>query len=169
MTTLYFFLIIVARKCEHPAQLREASILLYYGGKTIRAKAVTTDEQYRLIMECRASGMTDYQWCMAHNIKPGTFYNWVKRLRQSGSMDIPVHAGNKEPARQDIVEIHLGQPSAAVPASGMLSDASAGISPISSQSPVLELAMAGAVLRIPQGTDPAFLEQVLFILKGLPC
>ena len=52
----------------------------------MRAKAVTTDEQYRLIMECRASGMTDYQWCMAHNIKPGTFYNWVRRLRQSGNM-----------------------------------------------------------------------------------
>ena len=135
----------------------------------MRAKAVTTDEQYRLIMECRASGMTDYQWCIAHNIKPGTFYNWVKRLRQSGSMDIPAPAGNKEPARQDIVEIHLDQPSATVPASGMLSDAFTGTSPISSQPPMLELAMAGAVLRIPQGTDPSLLEQVLFILKGLPC
>lgn len=55
----------------------------------MRAKAVTADEQYRLIMECRASGMTDYQWCMANNIKPGTFYNWVRRLRQSGDMEIP--------------------------------------------------------------------------------
>ena len=135
----------------------------------MRAKAVTADEQYRLITECRASGMTDYQWCIAHNIKPGTFYNWVKRLRQSGNIDIPVPAGNKEFAKQDIVEIHSGQPSAAVPASGMLSDAFTGTSPISSQSPVLELSMAGAVLRIPQGTDPALLEQVLFILKGLPC
>ena len=89
----------------------------------MRAKAVTADEQYRLIMECRASGMTDYQWCIAHNIKPGTFYNWVKRLRQGGNADIPASAGNKEPARQDIVEIHLGQPSVAMPASGMLSDA----------------------------------------------
>lgn len=84
-------------------------------------------------------------------------------------MDIPAPAGNREPARQDIVEIHLGQPSAAVPASGMLSDVSTGTSPISSQPLVLELAMAGTVLRIPQGTAPALLEQVLFILKGLPC
>ena len=80
----------------------------------MRAKAVTADEQYRLIMECRASGMTDYQWCMAHNIKPGTFYNWVRRLRQSGNMEIPSPAGNQDSARQDIVEIHLRQPSAAV-------------------------------------------------------
>ena len=54
----------------------------------MRVKAVTADGQYRLIMECRASGMTDYQWCMASNIKPGTFYNWVRRLRQSGNMDV---------------------------------------------------------------------------------
>lgn len=135
----------------------------------MRAKPVTADEQYRLIMECRASGMTDYQWCVEHNIKPGTFYNWVKRLRQSGNADIPAPAGNKAPDRQDIVEIHLGQPSAAMPGSGMLSDAFTGISPVPSQPPVLELSMAGTTLRIPQGTDPALLEQVLFILKGMSC
>lgn len=44
----------------------------------------------------------------------------------------------------------------------MLSDAFTGTSPISSQPPVLELAMAGAVVRIPQGTDPGLLKQVLF-------
>ena len=135
----------------------------------MRAKAVAAEEQYRLIMECRASGMTDYQWCLEHNIKPGTFYNWVKRLRQSGNINIPAPSGNKEPARQDIVEIHLRQPSAAMPASEMLSDAFTGTSPIPGQPPVLELSMAGATLRIPRGTDPALLEQVLFILKGLPC
>ena len=135
----------------------------------MRAKAVTAEEQYRLIMECRASGMTDYQWCVEHNIKPGTFYNWVKRLRQSGNVDIPASAGNKEPAKQDIVEIHLRQPSVAVPASGMLSDAFTGTSQVPGQPPMLELSIAGATLRIPQGTDPALLEQVLFILKGMPC
>lgn len=135
----------------------------------MRAKAVTAEEQYRLIMECRASGMTDYQGCVEHNIKPGTFYNWVKRLRQNGNVDIPAPAENKESARQDIVEIHLRQPSVAMPESGMLSDAFTGTSQVSSQLPMLELSMAGATLRIPKGTDPALLEQVFFILKGLPC
>lgn len=106
---------------------------------------------------------------MAHNIKPGTFYNWVRRLRRSGSMEIPVPPGNQEPARTDIVEIHFRQPSAAVPGSEMLSDTFTGTSPISGQPPLLELAMAGAVLQIPKGTDPGLLEQVFFILKGLPC
>ena len=42
----------------------------------------TADEQYQLIMECCSSGLSDYQWCTEHNINPGTFYNWVKRLRK---------------------------------------------------------------------------------------
>lgn len=50
----------------------------------MRSKKIPAEERYRLIMECRQSGLTDYQWCVEHDIKPGTFYNWVKRLRQKG-------------------------------------------------------------------------------------
>ena len=135
----------------------------------MRAKAVTADEQYRLIMECRASGLSDYQWCVEHDIKPGTFYNWVKRLRQKGGVDIPSPAQNMKPARQDIVEIRFGQPSAAVPESGVISDTSTGAFPPSSVHPILEVAMLGAAIRIPQGTDPAFLKQVIQALKETLC
>ena len=54
----------------------------------------TADEQYRLIMECRSSGLSDFQWCNEHGIKPGTFYNWVKRLRKKSCYDIPPATGN---------------------------------------------------------------------------
>lgn len=47
----------------------------------MRSKKMPAEEQYRLIMECRQSGLTDHQWCVEHDIKPGTFDNWVKRLR----------------------------------------------------------------------------------------
>ena len=59
----------------------DASILLYpiYGGVLMRSKRIPAEKQYRLIMECRQSGLTDHQWCVEHNIKPGTFYNWVKK------------------------------------------------------------------------------------------
>ena len=91
-------------------QRRDKAIFFHHNGShEMRTKAVTTDEQYRLIMECRASGMTDYQWCMAHNIKPGTFYNWIRRLRQNGNMDIPASAKNREPARQDIMDRYWEQ------------------------------------------------------------
>ena len=49
------------------------------------AKRISSDEQFRLTMECRQSGLSDYQWCQTNEINPGTFYNWVspeiKRLQ----------------------------------------------------------------------------------------
>ena len=71
-------------------------IILMEDEKTMQAKPVAADEQYCLIMECRSSGLTDYQWFLENKIKPGTFYNWVKRLRQKGCSDIPA-AGNGSP------------------------------------------------------------------------
>lgn len=44
------------------------------------SKRIFKDEQIRLIMECRQSGLTDYQWCEQNDIHPGNFYNWVSKL-----------------------------------------------------------------------------------------
>ncbi len=69
-------------KCERFTITMEVSCM-----KTQRR---TADEQYQLIMECRSSGLSDYQWCTEHNINPGTFYNWVKRLRKKLVMIPPL-------------------------------------------------------------------------------
>lgn len=44
------------------------------------SKRVCKDDQIRLIMECRQSGLSDYQWCKQNDIHPGNFYNGVSRL-----------------------------------------------------------------------------------------
>ena len=86
----------------------DASILLYssYGGVLMRSKRIPAEEQYRLIMECRQSGLTDHQWCVEHDIKPGTFYNWVKRLRQKGCVDLPASTGSTYCKRYSGVRPH---------------------------------------------------------------
>ena len=68
----------------------------------MRSKRIPAEEQYRLIMECRQSGLTDHQWCVEHDIKPGTFYNWVKRLRQKGCMDLPASTGRSHSAPEKL-------------------------------------------------------------------
>lgn len=77
----------IARKREHfalPSAL-EASVLLYLQGAIIMsANVVRKPEQIRLITECRRSGLSDYQWCRKQVINPGTFYNWVSKLRKAG-------------------------------------------------------------------------------------
>ena len=131
----------------------------------MRAPRISADEQFRLIMECRASGLTDHEWCLQNDINPGTFYNCVKRLRQKGCTGIPDAQKGHVPHRQEIVKIEITPPGinesliSTVPDQNNL--------PI--QNGIMELSIAGAVLQIPNGTDPVLLRQTLHILKELSC
>lgn len=75
----------------------------------MRAPRVPVEEQYRLIMECRKSGLSDHQWCLNNDINPGTFYNWVKRLRKNGCGDIPEknQLSTYEHSHQEVVKIEM--------------------------------------------------------------
>lgn len=133
----------------------------------MRATRIPADEQYRLIMECRTSGLTDHEWCLQHDIKPGTFYNWVKRLRKAGCHELPDATNHHHPPhQQDVVKIELASPDKAT---GNLIPSFQG--PGSCQVPdaAMELSIAGTVLRIPNGTDPVLLRQTLLILRDLSC
>lgn len=70
--------------------------------------AVRKPEQIRLIMECRRSGLSDYQWCQQQGIKPGTFYNWVSKLRKAG-YTIPDSESKSSglSVRQEVVKLDL--------------------------------------------------------------
>lgn len=69
----------IVRKHEHftlPPTL-ETSVLLYLQGAVImNPNCVRKPEQIKLIMKCRQSGLSDYQWCRKRGIHPGTFYKW---------------------------------------------------------------------------------------------
>lgn len=149
------------------------SILLdsIYGGLLMRSKRIPAEEQYRLIMECRQSGLTDHQWCVEHDIKPGTFYNWVKRLRQKDCMDLPASTGRSHsaPESQEVVRVDFHdtdtpsykQPLNMIPASTERNN-------ISVAEP-MRLSVGSFLLTIPNGTDPKLLAQTLRIMKELEC
>ncbi|NSG14261.1 transposase [Blautia producta] len=149
------------------------SILLdsIYGGLLMRSKRIPAEEQYRLIMECRQSGLTDHQWCVEHDIKPGTFYNWVKRLRQKGCMDLPASTGRSHsaPESQEVVRVDFHdtdtpsyeQPLNMIPASTERNNISVA--------ELMRLSVGSFLLTIPNGTDPKLLAQTLRIMKELEC
>lgn len=74
----------------------------------MQKRIVRKDEQIKLIMECRQSGLSDYQWCQRQGINAGTFYNWVSKLRKSG-YTIPDSNSKPEGAAvvQDVVKVDL--------------------------------------------------------------
>lgn len=54
---------------------KNASTLLQLWRIIMRVRRRTEQEQYDIIKECRKSGFSDHQWCLEHDINPGTFYN----------------------------------------------------------------------------------------------
>ena len=117
----------------------------------------TADEQYQLIMECRSSGLSDYQWCTEHNINPGTFYNWVKRLRKNGCGDIPEknQLSTYEQSHQEVVKIEMN--SISVPTDMNKNTDTAA----------MELMIGNMNLRISNETDPLLLAKTIQILAEL--
>ena len=121
----------------------------------MRLPRVPVEEQDRLIMECRQSGLSDHQWCLNNDINPGTFYNWVKRLRQNSCRDIPERnqLADQKVVQQEVVKIEMN---AATPIDFV------GTS-------TMELAIGNLKLCIPNGTDPMLLAQTIKILTEYAC
>ena len=46
------------------------------------------DEIYKIVMDCRTSGLSDFQWCKANGVNPSSLYRWVEKLKSLGN-DIP--------------------------------------------------------------------------------
>ena len=133
----------------------------------MRAKRRTEQEQYDMIMECRQSGLSDHQWCLEHDINPGTFYNWVRRFRKQ-ACEFPAPAGkdrfqavHQEVVKMEIIPDHpsdfFEQPS--------MEDSVEITKPVAA----MVLQIGKAVLRISNQTDPRLLEQTLKLLGAFSC
>ena len=133
----------------------------------MRAKRRMEQEQYDMIMECRQSGLSDHQWCLEHDINPGTFYNWVRRFRKQ-ACEFPAPAGkdrfqavHQEVVKMEIIPDHpsdfFEQPS--------MEDSVEITKPVAA----MELQIGKAVLRISNQTDPRLLEQTLKLLGAFSC
>lgn len=137
----------------------------------MRAKPIPMEEQYKLVLECRQSGLSDYHWCLEHDIKPGTFYNWVKRLRKAGTYMIPAPAGRDTYTampRQDIVKVELVEESVKIPRQGY--PAGSDTEHTDRFHPSMELHISSASVFVANDMDPVLLAQTIQMLKeALPC
>lgn len=158
------FCSITDARCERFTTLMEVRIM--------SAPRIPASEQYRLVMECRQSGLSDHQWCLEHGIKPGTFYNWIKRLKQKGVTEIPAPAGRDgyQPSpKQEVVRIDFKQEPVIYsdfPDREVQSPAAVHSEKLH---PTMELSLDGAFVRITNDVDPNLLLRTLRILKGFSC
>lgn len=130
----------------------------------MKANSVSRDKQYELIKECRSSGLSDKAWCLAHDINPGTFYNWVKRLKQLNYRDIPdsINAKDQNPIHQDVVKVDIipdftRGPQSISPANDTQPN---GINPLT-QAPTIEVSCKAFHMRFANNADPALVSMII--------
>lgn len=133
----------------------------------MRRPRTSPAEQYRLVMDCRKSGLSDARWCEENGIQASTFYNWVSRLRKKGC-EIPAPANKEEflpLPHQDVVKVDL------IPDTPFIDAVSTQnfSLPVSDSSSTLKLELNGAKLEIPNDVNPELLVSVLRFLRGVPC
>lgn len=126
----------------------------------MNTRNLTPEERYELILECRRSGLTDYQWLEEHGIRKSTFYHWIAQFRENGYPDIPepLHQRSTHKAQQqEVVKLNI------LP--DLDRNAPSSIT-MQGMDPVIEIVSGHTVIRLTNGTDPQLLETVLNSLRG---
>lgn len=128
------------------------------------SKRVCKDDQIRLIMECRQSGLSDYQWCKQNGIHPGNFYNGVSKLRKRGySFPDSEAKSNAVPNIQEVVKIDLIQSQD----SSLKVDHNVRVEQTDSSTVAAELLVGGVTLRLFNGADEKLIQSTLRCLGGM--
>lgn len=127
-------------------------------------KVVRREGQIRLIMECRQSGLSDYQWCRLHDINPGTFYNWVSKLRKRGyTFPDSLSKSTSAAVTQEVVRMDLVKQEVSTPAI----EQNACPLPLNDDPAVAAELVAGNVtLRLFNGADQSLIQCAMQYLGG---
>ena len=128
-------------------------------------KRVCKDDQIQLIMECRQSGLSDYQWCKQNGIHPGNFYNWVSKVRKQGySFPDSQSKLTAVPNIQEVVKVGLIQPQDSSP---KMEQNVSLIEQADSLAVATELLVGGVTLRLFNGADEKLIQSTLRCLGGM--
>ena len=125
------------------------------------------EEWFRIINECRRSGLSDSQWCKQHDIRESTFFCAVSRLRKKAyaipnrdkSTDIlPDSLPKQEVVRIDIepepLQLRKPEPMQVMPATYL------------DNSHTIEIDVHGINIRVFNSVDKELLKTVLSALGG---
>ena len=128
---------------------------------------VCKEDQIKLIMECRQSGLSDYQWCEKNGIHPGNFYNWVSKLRKSGyTFPEPASRTNALPNIQEVVKVDLISSENSEPSLLIEQNVRHDVQEPSAML-AAELLIDGITLRLFNGADECVVQSTLQYIGGM--
>ena len=124
-------------------------------------------------MECRNSGLTDYQWCKQKGISTNTLYRWINKFRQNGYPNIPKAKGRSQvaPAKQEVVKLDIVADASCEASEYSFCDNNGqetGPAVFSDNvSPTMEIIKNGTLIRVSNNVNPQLPDAVLSRLGGL--
>lgn len=125
------------------------------------------DEIYKIVMDCRTSGLSDFQWCKANGINPSSLYRWVEKLKSIGH-DIPdkVKGSVVKNLPQEVVKLEVST------TNSQHSMAAEQNTPISTNFtngsvPVMEITVGELTTRFTNDVNPELLKATLLCLSNL--
>ena len=121
------------------------------------------EEWYRIIMDCRKSGMSDKQYCHVNNIAASSLWSAIKRLRKK-SFAIPESAGadihDLTLPRQDVVKVDImpdiQPPQEIIPE----------VAPHIDNSHMIEIKLGDVHISLCNGADPDLVVRTLSALRS---
>lgn len=132
----------------------------------MRAARRTAEEQYRLVLECRKSGLSDSDWCRGNGINPATFYTWITRLRKRESLPVPPASSQSTDVRsQDIVRLDVLPEETVCRQADDKNVFFPGRKDQTSDS-LIEIEAQGVTFRFSGAVDAALYEKTLFMIGG---
>ena len=127
------------------------------------------DVWMNLIKECRASSLSDAEWCRQNGINISTFYATVKKFKKAG-VGLPVKArrGIDALSVESIGDAQEKPQTYEEPESISLGDIGiADSAETSDKTCAIEIEMGNIKVRVNNGTDPKLLAEMMSVLgKG---
>ena len=129
----------------------------------------TRQQKLEIIMECRNSGLSDYQWCKQHSISTSTFYGWVNQLKKA-QFDIPDSVQTEGiilAPTQDVVKLEVvEEPETpySVPALPVSAEPV-----ITTPSYAVEISLGSASIKISNDVSPVLLSTIMKSIGGALC
>lgn len=119
-------------------------------------------EKLDMIMECRNSGLSDYQWCKENGISTSTFYGWLMQVRNhNGNIPEPsgkdTYISNDKP---DIVRLDIVENQASSYISSSTGNGSYH---------AIEITLGKAVIKISNDISPLLLSNIMSFLGERLC
>ena len=121
------------------------------------------EEWFSLIQQCRKSGMTDAQWCLANGISRHTFNNAIKRLRKCAyaiPSRSPRDVYDLTSSVQDVVKVDI------VPDVPLPKEIVPEAAPHLDNSHMIEITFGDIHISLCNGADPVLVSKTLSLLRS---